>query len=407
MTLASFVVGKYLRSKKDSRLISLISVISIGGISLGVAVLIIALTVLEGFENAVSEKIINFNSHIYITGFGKRDIPGPSYLRLELGSLGKDKIESIIPFISKSSIIKSKKYYEGIELIGIPDSADKGIAEFITYGRFDLSFRDGYSGVVIGEKLADKLLLKTGDKITVFSLLNNQPPSMTNPPVVEQFTIRGIFSSGMAEYDDQRAYISFDVASHIFNMGDMVSGYNVRLFTLDGINELADNIADKLGYPFYSRTIFREHINIFTWLELQKAPIPVILGLITLVAAFNIVGTLLMIIIEKTSAIGTLKSLGADNGQITHVFVRMGVLLSLIGISLGNLLAFSLSLLQLQFDIISLPSDVYFLSKVPISLNPLYYLIVSGIAFIICLLAAYIPSRFAAKMNPVTALRFD
>ncbi|GJQ63285.1 MAG: permease [Melioribacteraceae bacterium] len=407
MSLASFIVGKYLRSRKDSRLVSLISVISVGGISIGVAVLIIALTVLDGFENAVSEKITDFNSHIYITGFGKRDIPGSLYVKTELGAIGKEKITSLTPFISKSSIVKSKKFYEGIQLIGLPDSASADISRFIVSGEYDVSEKDNYRGVVVGQKLADKLFVGIGDKLTIFSLMNNKPPSISNPPVVDQFVVRGIFSSGMAQYDDQRLYISFDHAAELLDMDDMVSGYNIKLNSLENINELAVEMADALGYPFYVRTIFREHINIFTWLELQKAPIPIILGLITLVAAFNIVGTLLMIIIEKTSAIGTLKSLGASASQITGIFVRMGIILSLTGIALGNFFAFSLSIIQLNFNIISLPSDVYFLTEVPIDLNPLYYLMVSGIAFVICLLASWIPSRIAARVNPVTALRFD
>lgn len=407
MTLASFIVGKYLRSRKDSRLVSLISVISVGGISIGVAVLIIALTVLDGFELAVSEKITDFNSHIYITGFGKRDIPGPVFVKTEIGNIGKDEISSITPFISKSSIVKSKKYYEGVQLIGLPDSASADISRFIVAGEYDLSLKDNYRGVVVGQKLADKLFVGLGDKLTIFSLMNNKPPSITNPPVVEQFIVRGIFSSGMAQYDDQRLYISFDHAVELLDMGDMVSGYNIKLSDLQNLEKITVQMADALGYPFYVRTIFREHINIFTWLELQKAPIPIILGLITLVAAFNIVGTLLMIIIEKTSAVGTLKSLGASSSQITAIFVRMGIILSLTGIALGNFLAFSLSVIQLNFNIISLPSDVYFLTEVPIDLNPLYYLMVSAIAFVICLLASWIPSRIAARVNPVTALRFD
>lgn len=407
MSLTSFVTGKYLKSKKDSRLMSLISVISIGGIALGVAVLIIALTVLEGFEKAVSEKIVDFNSHIYITGFGKRDLFGPEMVKLELGEDLRNEITSLVPFISKSSIIKSNDFYEGVELIGLPDTAGAGIEEFITEGKFSFEGTKNNGGIVIGRKLADRLMLNIGDKITIFSLLNNQPPSITNPPIVEQFIINGIFSSGMAEYDDLRIYISFDQAGEIFRMGDLVSGYNVRVKNTDRIEVLADRMSDRLGYPFYVRSIYKQYINIFTWLELQKAPIPVILSLITLVAAFNIVGTILMIIIEKTSAVGTLKALGADQRAITSIFVRMGIYLSLTGIIIGNVTALLLSIIQVEFNIVSLPSDVYFLSGVPISIDPFNYMIVSGVAFIICLMASYIPARYAARLSPVKALRFD
>ncbi len=408
MSISRFIANKYVRSKRDSKFISLISVISIIGIALGVTVVIIALTVLNGFERAVSEKIVKLNSHIYISAFGKRNLPDYKNVMGEIKDELGNNLESVSPFASKYGVLKSKRLSEGIEIIGLdPEQNNNQVESYIQSGKFDLGYSSEFPNLVVGKKLADKLFINIDDKVTIFGLRKNQPPSVQNPPLIQQFIVSGIYESGMAQYDDVNIYASLQVVQEMFEMENEVSGYNIRLNNISKVDSLSDHLSEFLGYPYYVRTIFKVHQNIFTWLELQKAPIPLVLGLIIIVAVFNIVGTLLMIVLEKTNAIGILKSLGAIRKQIVKVFLYQGVYRSLIGLISGNLLALTLSIIQRDFDIISLPSSVYFISKVPIFIEWQTYLLISVITFLLCMLASFIPSMIAAKINPISALRFD
>lgn len=406
MKLPLFIASRYIRSNKKSYLVSLISFITITGIALGVAVLIIALTILDGFDNAVREKIVNFNSHIVITGFSGKNLPPLNQVESLFREKMNNDLLSVSELISKNAIIRSNENSDGIILIGIdPLQSNLGIDRYIIQGSY---FKDtSNAGIIIGRKLAERLSVEVSEKITVFTLRKDQRPTISNPPNVKQFFVTGIYESGMAEYDDLKAYITLNDAKILFENYDRVSGYNLKLKNLDNLNTIEESLQEYLGYPFYVRSIYREHQNIFTWLELQKEPIPIILGMIILVAVFNIVGTILMVVIERTNAIGILKSLGCTTKQIIKIFLIHGIFISIVGIVLGNVIAVILSLLQLNFNIISLPGTVYFLTSVPITINALNYFMVSAIAFILCLSSSFVPSIIASKIRPIRAIRFN
>jgi len=407
MSLPFFFTKKYLRSKKDSRFLSVISYITILGISLGVAVVIIALTILDGFDKVVTEKIIRFNSHIKIVSFGNRNLPSFSETAPQILEKFNNDISKIEPFTSKLAIIKSKKITEGITLLGV-QSDNSELNNFLQSGNFDLSpSGNELQKIILGKTLAEKLFIKAGDVVTIFCLRKDQIPTADNPPGIEQFTVSGIYESGMSEYDDLNAFINIQVAQNIFGMDDLVSGYNIKLKNLSNVNSVADRLQDFLGYPFYVRTVFQLHQNIFTWIELQKKPIPIILGLIIFVAVFNIVGTLLMIVLERTNAIGVLRSLGANRKLIIKTFLYHSVFLTVIGIAVGILLAFVLSYLQQNFDIISLPSKIYFVTKVPISIELNNYLLVTIVTAVISITASLLPAFIASRIKPISAIRFE
>lgn len=408
MQLSYFLTKKYLISKKDSRFISAISLITIIGISLGIIVVVIALSVLDGFEKVVSEKIVGMNSHIKITSFGNRNLPPPEQVIPYINrKYGKD-IAGIEPFVSKLAIIKSRKRTEGITINGISEteSASK-LKTFVIDGSFDLTESNSVPKIILGKKLAEKLFVQTGDKVTIFALKKDEIPSITNQPSIIQLKISGIYESGMAEYDDMNAYIKISTAQNIFGMNSTVSGYHIKLKDISQIKNVAEGLQDLLGYPFYVRTIFQIHQNIFTWLELQKEPIPIILGLIIFVAVFNIVGTLLMIVLERTNSIGVLKSLGASRVLIMKMFLYHSIFITAIGVLLGNLLALILSSLQINFNIITLPGKIYFVSKVPIQISLENYLLVSAVTIIISLTASLLPALIATKIKPISAIKFS
>lgn len=404
MNFSFFVSRRYILSNKDSRLLNLISVISITGIALGVTTLIIALSVLNGFEKTLTQKITDFDSHIKILSY-KESLPNADQYLEKLKNKLKDQIEFISPSISKLAIISTKNRKEGINIKGISEAKEiDKIKSNLVAGKFDL---DSTNSIVIGKTLATKLLLKVGDKVTLFALKNDKIPSMDDLPNIQNFFVTGIFESGMAEYDNMIGYTGIKTAQNLFSMPGEINGIDIKLLSVDKIDSLTQIIRKDLRYPYYARTIYEIYRNIFSWIELQKKPIPIVLGLIIIVAVFNIISALLMLVLEKTNAVGILISLGAKGSSIIKIFFYQGIYLSAIGIISGNILAWLLMYLQLELDIIKVPSSVYFVTRVPIEMSADVFLLVSAVTFVLSLFSAIMPSYFASRINPVTALRFD
>jgi lipoprotein-releasing system permease protein len=402
ISIVWFVAKRFIISGGDSRFINLISAISVAGIAVGVATLIIAISVLKGFEQTITNKIIDFDSHIKINSF-RTVLPDYQKILPHLKTSLKEFNPEIIPFASKLVIVSSKKNKEGLNLIGIGNEKKPSMIKNIVEGSFDLSLNN----IVIGRKLAQKLFLKLNDPITVFALSKDQVPSPENIPNVKKFNVSGIFESGMSTYDDSYAYVSLSSAQKLFAIGDNITGYNIRLGDISKIDSLTRFLGKELRYPHAVRSVYQIHRNIFTWIELQKEPIPIVLALIILVAVFNIIGTLLMIVLEKTNAIGLLIAVGARPMKIINIFLSQGIMIGIAGIISGNALGSILILIQIKFNVIKIPSDVYFMSKVPFLIRPDTFILVSVITFMLCILASVIPAVIASRIKPITALRFS
>jgi lipoprotein-releasing system permease protein len=403
MLISWFIAKRFILSRKDSRFINLISTVSIIGIALGVATLIIAISVLQGFEQTITDKIVEFDSHIKITSY--RPVLPDYHKTLPLiENELKDFKPIVSPFASKLVIISNKKRKEGISLIGIdPIGLKPSLVKNIIDGEYKLSD----DGIIVGKKLAEKLFVNIGDKITVFSLRKDELPSPENLPNIRKYFVTGIFESGMSEYDDTYAYVSLVSAQELFDIGDNINGYNIKLGDISKIDSLTKYLAKKLRYPHLVRSIYQTHRNIFTWIELQKEPIPIVLALIILVAVFNIIGTLLMIVLEKTNAVGVLKSLGSKRKQIVSIFLVQGAILGTAGILSGCLLGYLLMFLQMKLNLITLPSSVYFMSRVPFLITSDTFIYIAAITFVLCIIASIIPSLIASRIKPINALRFS
>lgn len=406
MNFSFQIANRYIRSKKGAKFLSLISVITIAGISLGIAVLIMAISILSGFDKTVSENIIKFNAHINISGFSSKNLPNydSNYKIIENALRGK--YSSISPYISQKVLITKTDFTDGILLTGIDSGyAEQSLKKILVKGNLNLNSNE--FNVIIGKKLAVNLKVMVGDFINVISMRNDEIPSLSNFPTIEQFKITGIYESGMAEYDDIYAYVNFETAKSIFEIKNEVSGFNINVKNISEIDSLKDKLQSILPYPYYTRGYREINKHIFTWLELQQKPIPIVLGLIIIVAIFNIVGALLMLIIQKTEAIGVLKSMGANRKQIIQIFVFQGLFLAGVGIILGNFLAFILSWIQNTYKIISLPSQIYYLSSVPIFIDVKVYILISLLGIILAFLASLIPSFIASRIQPIKAIKFN
>ncbi len=384
---------------------SFITAIAILGILLGTATLIITLSVLGGFEKEITDKVVSFATHVQVLGFHGQPLRNyEEHMRTIRDSI--PLVTATAPYIAREALIRSTSGVDGILLKGIdPDNDITQARRFVIEGAYDVGRgQDSLPGLVVGRKLAAKLSLHVGDKAAVFGMGYLLDQSQMR---AMQFRVRGIYESGMAEYDDIYAFTNLAAAQKLFQLGDAVTGYEVMLSQPDSAESVADRIQEILPYPHYARTMFQTYRNLFSWIQLQKEPVPIILGLVIIVATVNIIGTLLMMVLDKTRDIGVLMSMGATRRGIARVFLRQGMTIAVIGTALGNLLALIICSVQLLEKPFSLPSDIYFMSSVPILLRPEYFVIVSAISIALCWLCSFVPARLASRMTPVKAIRFS
>lgn len=402
MSPSWFIAKRYLQAHRRSGFFSFITSIAIVGVMLGTAALIITLSVLDGFEKEIKEKVIAFTSHIEVRGFQNKSL---SNYRESIEHVKKEihNVKGLSPFAAREGMIRFKDAVDGIYLRGLDPSIDVLTSrQHIVAGRFISASTEAIPELVIGRKLANRLDVEVGNKLVVFAL----PSDNSLQPRAMQFQLVGIYESGMAEFDDIYAYTNLKDAQKLFQLGESVSGYDVLVNDITNVDETARQIQNLLGYPHYSRTVFQLYRNLFSWIELQKKMSPILLSLIIVVATVNIIGTLLMFVLEKMKAIAILKSLGAGPKLIRRIFRFQGLAIAIAGIALGNILAYILCYIQLKFKIISLPSDIYYMDAAPILIRPENFIIVTVAALLLCMMTTLIPTRAASKLEPVTALRF-
>lgn len=406
MAISFFITKRFLQNKQKEGSFSFFSSISILGIALGVATLIITLSVLNGFEEVVSEKILNLDSHIQITSFGNSKIANYHRTKIFVENSFRDNLKSIEPFCAQIGIVAKSGLQEGTTIRGVSNTffQNKNSMKLIS-GKFELDSQR--YNIIIGKTLADKLRLAVGDRVNIFSVGSGSGNFDPNSIVVESFTVSGVYESGWAKFDDAFAFINFEQSQNIFGFGNSVSGFELRLNNIEAIKTASEYLQEKLPYPHYVRSAFEMNRNFFNWIELQKKPIPIVLTLIILVAVFNIISTLLVSVLEKSHSIGILKSIGAKNSTIGTIFLNKGFYVGILGVIFGNILAAGLIFSQMQFNIISLPSHIYFTSTVPLQPTIEIFSIVSAASLLLSIIISWIPAFIASRVNPISVLRFN
>jgi len=405
MPFSVFIALRYLRSRRHRGFISFITFIAVIGVTLGVAALIITLSVLGGFEHTIKDNVISFTAHLQLISFQNQLLPNPNKT-MEVVLSEYPEVKSIAPYLSREGMIRSASTTDGVLIKGIDPRNDISAAKTrMVDGTYSLEQRErGVEGIILGRRLAQKLEVGVGDRILLMSL-GGSSVTLSQTRVM-QFEVRGLYETGMAEYDETYIYVNLKNAQRLFAVGPMVSGFDILVHDLDSLDNIAQRLPERLGYPYYARTTYQMNRNLFTWIELQKKPIPIIIGLIIIVATVNIIGTLLMMVMEKGKEIGILRALGTDRKKLTGIFLAQGMFIAIVGVILGNAIAFVLCWLELHYRIISLPSGIYFMSHVPIDLNPINFLLVSLLALLMCFLSSIIPSRMAARRDPIRMIKF-
>ncbi|MBI3111828.1 MAG: ABC transporter permease [Ignavibacteriales bacterium] len=405
MPVSLFIALRYLRSQHHRGFISFITGIAIIGVALGVASLIITLSVLNGFERTIKENVVTFTAHMQLFAFQNQLLPQPDQTIQEV-KLRHPEVMEMAPFLSREGMIRSEATMDGVFIKGIDPSNDVSAAKTrLVEGEYRLESREKeIEGIIIGRRLAQKLEVRPGGRIMLLSL-GGSSVSLSQTRVM-QFEVRGMYETGMGEFDESYVYIHIKNAQRLFGVGSLVSGFDILLSDVTNAGVLAAEIPEELGYPYFARTTDQMNRNLYTWIELQKKPIPIIIGLIIIVATVNIIGTLLMMVMEKAKEIGILQAMGSGKKQLMNVFLLQGMVIGMAGTILGNILAYGLCWIELRYKFFSLPSGIYYMTHVPIDLSVEVFLLVSLLALLMCFLSALIPSRVAAQQDPIRLIRF-
>jgi len=400
---------RYMKAKRKQAFISVISLFSVLGVMLGVMTLIIVLGVMNGFEKDLKEKILGTVSHLVVMSHSSRMVTGWNQLMDRIRVF--DGIQATTPYIYGQAMISTHGRVRGVIVRGIDTQTAGKVISLPRYlqsgslGELD-QFKDGVGGVIVGKELAVMNSLRVGDVIQLISPQGKRTP-IGAIPRVQNFRIVGVFKSGMYEFDATLVYMELSQAQKFFELGDGVTGIEVTLKDIYYAPKLGARIESALGPPFWTRTWKDMYSNLFSALKLEKFAMFVILTFIVLVAAFNIIISLIMLVMEKSRDIAILKALGATSDRIMRIFIAQGMVVGIVGTALGALAGIAGSALLARYPIIELPPEIYTISALPVSVEPLDVVIICVVALTICFLATLYPSLRAARLEPVEALRYE
>ena len=402
MKLSLHLALRHLNSSVKSNFSSFAGKLSIIGLSFGIASLILTISVYQGFENTISDKIASFDGHYRFQDILGRSTDENSDLNAVLEDILKEKNNSIIrSFVQGPVLIRKGINAEGVIIEGINgNKLVKPLNNLIISGTGNLLDNT----IIIGKSLADKYGLIIGDPLVVFDLTSIS--DISGIKRLKQFTIGGIFHSGLSEYDNNMVYTSIFSAQYLLGMEENISGKVVYLSQND-ISSFPLLINEKLRYPYYATSWKEKHHTLFKWLEVQKLPIIIIFGMISLVAVVNIISALTMIVLDKTKAIGILQAIGFRKKQINLIFLTKGIIIGIIGSMIGLSIALILGYIQMKYHILSISEDIYFMDYLPLAFNVknTIFIVVAGI--ISSIIASYWPAKIAANIKPANAVRYE
>jgi lipoprotein-releasing system permease protein len=413
-----FIGLRYLKAKRKQTFISLITVISIAGVMVGVMALIVVLAVMSGFEKTLKEKILGTQAHLVLLKANQGGMDGYEEVTKKVEEV--KGVVSAAPFIISQVMLSSESNVYGVVLKGIdPDRVGRvtELAHNLKAGRLEdlkKSKEGDPPGIILGVELAKHLSVSVNETIQVISPLGTMTP-MGMMPKMKRFRIKGIFYSGMYEFDNTMAYVSIESAQKFFSMGNHVTGIEIKTDNIYKVKEIGGEIRRGMGLSYWTKDWMEMNRNLFSALRLEKIAMFIILILIVLVAAFNIISTLIMVVMEKNKDVAILKSMGAPPRSILKIFIIEGGVIGVVGTILGTILglgaAFNLEMItgfvENLFGFKILSSDVYYIDKLPSQVNPVDVVLIFVTAILISLLATLYPSWRASRLDPAEALRYE
>lgn len=410
-----FIGLRYLRAKRREAFISLITLISTLGIAIGVMTLDITLSVMSGFEEDLRDRILGFNPHVSVWSYlGPLQDPGEVVEKVR----AVPGIARAEPFVYGQLMLTTPEHFAGVLVRGIEPSsaANPDLTARLQSGSIDQLARDyavplgaGHGataqlpGIIIGAELGRRLAASVGDTITVASA----GPGSSGVPRIRNFVVVGEFDSGMPEYDASLVYVSLGDAQRLYDMGDAVTGIEAKVTDIYQADAVAARVARALGTGYRVRDWQEANHNLFAALKLQKTVYFIVLLLIIMVAAFTVLATLIMVVMEKRKDIAILKSMGAPRGAIARIFIFKGLVIGTFGTLLGSIGGYAGCWVLARYRVIEIPKQVFFVDTVPVKIYPEYFVAVTAAALLICLLATLYPARQAARLTPVDVIRYE
>lgn len=374
---------------------------------MGLAVMLISVAILKGFQQQIREKVVGFGSHIQITHFDSNNSYEPTAITVDSIDIEKIRrikgVTNIHPFGLKAGIIKTSDQIHGVVF--------KGLDKTYNWSFFKEKIIDGHAPklndtstsneLLISKKIADLMNYKVGDYLRMYFIIDNTVRG-------RKFKITGIYDTGLGEFDE--VYIMGDI-HHIQRLNNWsnheVSGYEILIDDFKNLDRISDEVYSTIGYELNTQTIRQLYPQIFDWIGIQDMNVIIILVLMSLVSGITIISTLLILILEHTKDIGLLKAMGAQNNSIRRIFLYASVYIILYGLLWGNAIALLLIWLQKTFGLIPLPAESYFLSQVPVAIGLTEILVVNAATVVVCFLMMLVPSLVVRYISPVKAIRFD
>lgn len=397
------------RSKKDHQISRPIVRIAILGVALGIAVMIISVAIVTGFQKEIRNKVVGFGGHIQISNYDANssleikpiDKNQPFYPRLKR----LEGIRHVQVYATKAGIIKTDEAIEGVILKGLGSDFDWDFFKNKIVEGTPFLVNDSVKSkkILISKFIADRLKLKINDKFNMYFIENQQLSNRIRP-----FEVAGIYETGLEEFD--KFYVLCDIG-HIQKLNNwtdkQVGGFEILISDFNKLEVLGKKVYEMIGYNLNAKTVKEQYPQIFDWLELQNINVLIIIILMVVVAGINMISALLIIILERTNMIGILKALGANNWSVRKTFLYTAFYLTGLGLFWGNLLGLSLCLLQKHFNLIKLSQENYYVSVVPINFSFPHFLIINVGTLVICILMLVIPTYIITKITPIKAIRFD
>lgn len=406
MNFEYFLALRYLKgTKKKASFLSFIKIMAITGVAIGAGGLLIALSIVHGFSSVIQEKILGYGNHITIQTYTDRPLYRADTLVTFLEKI--DGIEAAQAVIMGQGMVQTRDFVEGTVIKGVGPEGDLShLYRYVTRGIYSFTPNErNMPGVVIGERLARNLEADVGSIVTAYAIQGI--PSPLNLPAIRQFHVAGIYHTGIEQFDSAFMLMDREHARFLF---DVVYPHAHQIDVLvthpDQIRSLNQLLSQKLPFPYYSETIYQRYSNIFAWINLQEQTIPFVIAIMIIVAAFNLIGTVLMMILERSRDIGILKTLGASDRSIQKVFLLEGILVGVIGLSIGIALSLLFYWIQGTYQLIPLPEESYYMSSAPVEPRIRDFFLVSSFTLLLCAAASWIPARVAARLDPLKVIAF-
>jgi lipoprotein-releasing system permease protein len=408
MKFEHFIALRYLTSKKQIGFVTTISIISVAGVTIGVAALIIVLSVFNGFNELVTSLLVTFDPHLQVERIVRSEKSGYDSLTTFLDQF--KEVQGYGEYVSGKSLIVSRNLNRVVNIKGIEQekaAVVSGLPNTLKYGKMNLG-GERSNGIVIGLNLADRLGSVTGDTLAVVGSAGSDLALLQmTQPLIRRFHVTGIYESNNKDYDACYAFVNLEAGRALFGLGQAIDGIEVRLHDPDHADYLKRMIQKKFGGVFRIATWFDLHKELYTVMQVERWSAYVILCLIIAVASFNLLGSLTMSVVEKTRDIGILKSMGATAKSIRTIFMSQGVAVGVLGTLLGLGLGLGVVYLQRQYHLFPLDPTVYIIPAIPVVLRVTDLFIIAFAAIGLCFVATLHPSKRASDLVPGEAIRWE